>query len=139
MLQEVMVPIITVRELGKEAAETTKTRSVAVHILGSRLKVTTNRHRFKLIQTEAVTQRLKPSTLQVGLYDGNTPVSNVETVTFDSSSGDMDDRTKTVSLSLKTQKYDKTKTYSLILRNAEDNIEVQRADVTIDLAISNDF
>jgi uncharacterized protein (TIGR02687 family) len=139
MPQEIVVPIITVQALRDKAAENTKTRSVTVHILGARLKVTTNRHRFQLIQTEAVGERIKPITLQVAIYDGDVPVTNVETVSFDSASNDMTDRTKWVSLSLKAQSSDKKKTYYLILRNAEDSIEHQRMEVTIDLAFSNDF
>jgi uncharacterized protein (TIGR02687 family) len=139
MPQEVMVPVVAVRKLRDEAAEKTRISTVAVRILGSNHKITTNRHRFQLLQTEAVTERNKPATLQVGIYDGDTLVSNLETVTFDSSSNDMDDRMKWVSLVLKSQKYNKKQSYALILRNADDNIEQQRAEVTIDLAFQNDF
>jgi uncharacterized protein (TIGR02687 family) len=139
MLQEILVPIITVQHLRDKAAESTKTRSVAVHILGTKLKVTTNRHRFQLIQTEAVSERIKPVTLQVAVYDGDAAITNIETVTFDSASNDMADRTKWVSLVFKAQQYDKKKTYALVLRSAEDNIEHQRAEVFIDMAFSNDF
>ena len=134
-----MTPIIAVHALRDEAAEKTRIRTVTVHILGARPKITTNRHRFQLIQTEAVSARLKPATLQVGVYDGDTPVTNVETVTFDSSSSDMNQRMKWVSLVLKSQIYDKKKTYALVLRSTDDNIEHQRAEVTIDLAFNNDF
>lgn len=139
MPQEIMTPIIAVHALRDEAAEKTRIRTVTVHILGARPKITTNRHRFQLIQTEAVSARLKPATLQVGVYDGDTPVTNVETVTFDSSSSDMNQRMKWVSLVLKSQIYDKKKTYALVLRSTDDNIEHQRAEVTIDLAFNNDF
>ena len=70
MLQEIVVPVITVRELEGAAAAPTKTRPVAVHVLGNNIKVTTNRHRIQFIQTEAVTERIKPVTLSVALYDG---------------------------------------------------------------------
>jgi hypothetical protein len=64
-------------------------------VLGSNFKVTTNRHRFQLIQTEPVGERVKPLTLKVGIYDGDDPVTNVETVTFDSTSPDMNQWKKT--------------------------------------------
>ena len=139
MPQEIVVPILTVKELHGGAADSSKTRPVIVQIIGSNLKVTTNRHRFQLIQTEAVSDRLKPITLQIALYDGETPISNIETLTFDSASSEMNDRIKTLFLSLKSQTYDKKRPYPLILRNAEEEIEVTRQDVTIDLAFSNDF
>jgi hypothetical protein len=79
------VPVIRVHHVkeGGKAAKT-KTRTVGVSVLGSNFKVTTNRHRFQLIQTEPVGERVKPVTLKVGIYDGDEPVTYVETVTFDS-------------------------------------------------------
>jgi uncharacterized protein (TIGR02687 family) len=139
MLQEVVVPVVTVRELEGGAAEGTQTRPVQVHILGNNLKATTNRYRVQLIQTEATSERIKPITLQVAIYDGETPISNVETITFDSASADMEGRMKSILLALKAQNYDRKKIYHLVLRNAEDGIEQQRADITIDLAFGNEF
>ena len=139
MPQEIIVPVITVREKENEAAEATRTRPVAVHVLGTNIKITTARHRFQLLQTEAVTERIRPVTLQVALYQGETPISNVETVTFDNATGDINERTKWVTLVLKGQNYDRKGAYSLVLRSADDNIEYERAAVTIDLAFGNDF
>lgn len=90
MPQEILVPVLRVhhvKETGK--ASKTKTRTVGVSVLGSNFKVTTNRHRFQLIQTEPVGERVKPVTLKVGIYDGDDPVSNVDSMTFDNSSSDM--------------------------------------------------
>ena len=139
MPQEIVVPVITVRELEGKTAEITKVRYVPVHVLGGPHKITTNRHRFQLIQTEAVSARVKPLTLQIGIYEGDQPVTNIETITFDSDSNDINERKKWVSLSLQGREYDKKTPYQLILRNAETGIEEQRIDVTIDLAIINDF
>ena len=96
MPQEVVVPVIRVqhvKETGK--AVKTKTRTVGVSVLGSNFKITTNRHRFQLIQTEPVVERVKPVTLKVGIYDGDEAVTNVETLTFDSTSADMNQWKKT--------------------------------------------
>jgi len=139
MPQEVVVPVVTVREKEDEAAVATRTRPVAVHVLGTNTKITTARHRFQLLQTEAVTERIRPVTLQVALYQGETLISNLETVTFDTASGDMGERTKWVTLVLKGQTYDRKAAYALVLRSADDNIEYERAAVTIDLAFGNDF
>ena len=80
---------------GKSAKET-KTKPVTVHVLGSNHKITTNRHRFQLIQMEPVSERVKAVTLKVAVYEGDEPVTNVETVTFDSASENMDERKKWV-------------------------------------------
>jgi uncharacterized protein (TIGR02687 family) len=140
MPQEIAVPVIRVlhvKDAGKAAK--TKTRTVGVSVLGSNFKITTNRHRFQLIQTESVGERVKPVTLKVGIYDGDDPVTNVETVTFDSTSPDMNQWKKTLSLTLEGRRFDSKRVYQLILRDAETGVEEARFDVTIDLAFGNDF
>ena len=140
MPQEIAVPVIRVhhvKDSGK--AMKTKSRTVGVSVLGSNFKVTTNRHRFQLIQTEPVGERVKPLTLKAAIYDGDDPVTNVETLTFDSTSADMNQWKKTVSLTLEGRRFDSKRIYQLILRDAETGVEEARLDVTIDLAFGNDF
>ncbi len=139
MPQEFIVPLLKVQQLKGKSAEKSKIKTVPVHVLGSQAKVTTNRHRFQLIQTESVSDRIKAVTLQVAIYDGDSIISSIETVTFDSQSSDMNDRSQWVSLSLQGKIYNNKKLYHLILRNTETGVEEQRIEVTIDLAFSNDF
>ena len=139
MPQEIIVPLIRVRQLKGKTADKTKTTTVGVSVLGSKFKVTTNRHRFKLIQTSAVSERVKPITLKVAIYEGEQPVTNVETLTFDSASRDMNEWQKTVNLTLESRAYDKQTAYQLVLRDAETGVDEARFDVTIDLAFTNDF
>ena len=120
MLQEVVVPVVTVREVEGKSAKETKTKPVTVQVLGSSHKITTNRHRFQLIQVEAVSERVKPVTLKVAVYEGDEPVTNVETVTFDSVSEKMEERKKWVSLVLQDRPYDKKTPYRLVLRDRRD-------------------
>lgn len=140
MLQEIVVPVITVRhKKDKGTRGDTKVKSVTVHVLGTTHKITTNRHRFELIQTEPVSERVKPVTLKVAVYDGDQPVTNVEAVTFESSSDTMDERKKWVHLVLQEQAYDKKTAYRLVLRDAETGVDQQSVPVVIDRAFSDDF
>lgn len=140
MPQEVMVPAITVRHRKtKGIREKTKTKKVPVHVLGGSHKITTARHRFELIQMEPVSDRAKPITLRIGIYDGSEPVTNLETVTFDSASDNMGDRKRAVHLVLREREYDKRRPYRLVLQDAETGIEQQSVEVTIDRAFSDDF
>jgi uncharacterized protein (TIGR02687 family) len=136
MLQEIAVPVLVVKE---KESDPEKPRAVEVHVLGNNFKLTTNRHRIQLIQTEAVSARRTPLVVRVGLFDGLKEISNVETLTFDSASTEMGERTKTIFLSLKAGEYDRKKAYHLILRNAEDQVELQRIEVIIDRAFQDDF
>ncbi len=78
-------------------------------------------------------------TLKVAVYEGNEPVTNMETVTFDSVSEKMDERKKWVSLVLKEWQYNKKTPYRLVLRDAETGIEQQSVEVIIDRAFTDDF
>jgi hypothetical protein len=140
MPQEIVVPVVTVRlRKDKGAGERTATKYVPVHVLGAGHKITTSRHRFELLQMEAVSDRMKPVTLRIAVYDDDTPVTNIETVTFESGSESIDDRRKWVSLTLKGSEFDKRRPYRLILQEADTGIEHEAVDVTIDRAFTDDF
>jgi hypothetical protein len=88
---------------------------------------------------EPINERVKPITLKVAVYEGDEPVTNIETVTFDSASGHMDERKKWVPLILRDRSYEKKTCYCLVLREADTGIEHSRVDVIIDRAFADDF
>ena len=140
MLQEVAVPLITIKHRkGDKARSATQVKQVSVQVLGTNHMITTSMHRFQLLQMEAVSERVKPITLKVAVYDGENAVTPIETVTFDSRSSSMDDRKKWISLVLKDQEYDGQKPYRLVLREAETSIEKSSIDIKIKRAFSDDF
>jgi uncharacterized protein (TIGR02687 family) len=139
MLQEVMVPLVKVVQMKGKSAQKTKTKHVGISILGSNLKITTNRYKFKFIQTEAVSDRVKPLTVKVAIFEDSDPITNTETITFDNMSSDMNEWRKEIWLTLAQRTFNKKSQYQLILRNAETGVEETRLDVTIDLAFENDF
>jgi uncharacterized protein (TIGR02687 family) len=139
MLQEIVVPVVSVKHVKGKSAKETKIKRVTVQVLGASHKITTSRHRFELIQMESVSERVKPVTLKVAIYEGDEPVTNIENVTFDSSSENMDARRKWVALVLKDREYDKKTDYRLVLRDAETGIEHQSVPVMINRAFTDDF
>ena len=140
MPQEIVVPVITVRHRkDKSSRGKTATKYVPVHVLGAGHKITTSRHRFELLQMEPVNDRMKSVTLRVAVYDDETPVTNIETVTFESSSESIDDRRKWVSLTLQDREFDKRRPYRLVLQEADTGIEHEAVDVVIDRAFTDDF
>ena len=139
MLQEICVPVVTVRHVKGKAVEETKTKRVLVQVLGVNHRVTTSKHRFELIQMEAVSDRVKPITLKVAIYEGEEPVTSIESVVFDSTSGNMDERKKWVYLTLQDRQYNKQTPYRLVLRDSETGIEQQSVPVIIDRAFTDDF
>ena len=116
-----------------------KIKPVTVHVLGASHKITTNQHRFELIQMEPVSERVISITLKVAVYEGDEAVTNIETVTFDSTSDKMDERKKWVHLVLQDRRYHKSTSYRLVLRDADTGIEQQSVPVIIDRVFTDDF
>lgn len=141
MLQEICVPIIKVRQQKDlKAKAATKISTVGVTLLNYPAKITTPRQRITLLQTEAISDRKKPATVKIGIYDDGQAISSVETVSLDSATPQMnEDWKKDVWLTLANAPFDKSKKYSLIVRDAGSDSEVVRQDVSIDLAFSSDF
>lgn len=140
MPQEIVVPVITVKHLKDKAPRLkTKTKHVTVSVLGANHRITTARHRFQFLQMEPVSDRVKPLTLKIAVYEGDEPVTNIATLTFDSESTIMDDRRKEIFMVLQERQYDKRSKYRLVLRDADTGIEQQSVDVIIDRAIADDF
>jgi uncharacterized protein (TIGR02687 family) len=139
MLQEIIVPLITVTQIKGKDLQASTIRKVGVALASPHKKVVTNIARFEFIQTDAVSERLKPQTLSISLRDEDTLISSEQTVTFDSESSSLDDRKRSVKLTLKSGTYDPKKDYYLVLRDTVTSIEHERIPIKIDLAISNVF
>lgn len=139
MPQEVVIPLVSV---GVSEADSAKTRQVNISLLGSVNKVVTNTQRFEFIQTDAVSERVLPRTVTVSLRDslaGDKPISDVQTITFDSASHLLDARKRSILLTVLAGTHDPQKHYDLVVRDAISNIELLRMPVKVDLAFGNDF
>ena len=138
-LQEIAVPVITVEEIVGKDKEKTRDKFVGVQVLGHDHRITTGKHRFEILQLETVSDRIRPTTFKIGVYADNEPVSDIQTVSFESSSPEMADRKKEVVLTLKNINFVGGKAYRLIVRNAETDIEEQSIPVRIDRVFTSDF
>ena len=140
MLQEIVLPVIKVKHLkDKGHREKTQSKHVAVQVLGRTHKITAPKHRFNVLQMEPVSERVKAVTIKIAVYEGDEPVTTIESVTFDSTSSNLDERQKSVILILQDRPYDKRTPYRLVLRDADTGIEQESLDVIIDRAITDDF
>lgn len=139
MLQEIVVPVVAVREKEGSAAAKTRTKYVGVTVLGQNHKITTNRWRVEFLQTEKVTDRVKPVTLDIAVYEDETPVTDVQRITFESESDNFEERKQRVFLSVQRRSYEKSKKHYLVLRNAETGIEEGRVEVIINIAFMDEF
>jgi len=139
MPQEIVVPVLTVKQLRGEKAESRSKRKVEVISPKPALKMVNNIQRFDLMQTEAVSDQVMPVTIAVAIYEGDEKVSSEEVVTFDSASDSMTERVKQVRLSLSGKDFDRKRDYFLVLKDKDLNTEIERYRVVIDLAFTDDF
>lgn len=138
MPQEIIIPVIHVKALKGSDAADTKPSKVSVLMVTEFKKMVTNVQKLEFIQTEAVSDRKMPTILKVSLRDGDEIISNVVTLTFDSSSDNLEERKRTALIRIVSGDYDSKKDYFLVLRH-EDEIEHSRYPIRIDISFGNDF
>jgi len=136
MPQEIVVPVITIRE---DESGKAKTKPVSFSLLGTSNKIVNNTQRFEFIQTEPVSERALPRTVLISIRDGEALISNEQPLTLDSTSQMLDERKRSLFVTVKAGSYDRNKDYYLIARDAQTKIEALRQPIRIDLAFSNDF
>jgi len=139
MPQEIVVPVLTVKQLRGEKAERRTRRKVGVISTKSALKMVNTIQRFDLLQTEAVSDQVLPVTIAVAIYEDDKLVSSEEVLTFDCATDSSAERIKQVRLSLSGTDYDRHKDYFLVIRDKDLNTELERYRVIIDLAFTDDF
>ncbi len=139
MPQEVLVPLVAVGSLRGDKADDARVERVGLQVLGTNHKITTPQYRFEIIQTNAVGARRRPVTVHAAIYEGADPVSSIERVVFDSDSEILDERKKQVRFELQSGTFDKTTPYRLILRDVENDAEIQSVPVVIDRSFDDDF
>ncbi|OHU03667.1 TIGR02687 family protein [Mycobacteroides chelonae] len=138
-LQEIVVPVIVVNKKRKSDI-----RPVEVDLMPETDKITTGQLSVKLLQREAVTDKIQPRQVRLGIYVGETPISDQPVLTFDSSSADQRERYQSVTLYL-TQDADDVNNRAVELR-LEDRIPntnqwktFSKANYTIKRSFMTDF
>jgi uncharacterized protein (TIGR02687 family) len=112
-LQEIVVPVIAVNKKRKSDI-----RPVEVDLMPETDKITTGQLSVKLLQREAVTDKIQPRQVRLGIYAGEAPISDQPVLTFDSVSSDQRERYQSVTLYL-TQDADDVNNRAVELRLAE--------------------
>ena len=136
MPQEVVVPVVTVRE---SEADHAKTRQVSISVLGNVAKMVTSSQRFEFIQTDAVSERVLARTVVVSLREGDVPISDEQTLTFDSTSQLIDERKRSIFLTVLVGAHNAHRRCDLVVRGAITKVEVLRLPIKVDLAFGSDF
>jgi len=140
MLQEVCVPVITIKELQKKEAEKQARQKVDILPGTPMFKLVNNIDKLKFIQATAIDGTVKPRTVELHIVDSDgSIVSSKERLVFDATSKSMDERTREARIKLTGSNYDRNAQYTLIISDAEFGTEYARYGVTIDLAFDDFF
>jgi hypothetical protein len=138
-LQEVCVPVITYRHKRAEKGDDGPIQKVGVQINARTRKVTNNRFRVSLIQSDAAIGRWRSRTVTLGLYDSvnGQALTDIKTIELSSSSPNPSEREFPQNLTVIL--VNPPSSASLIIRDADDDEELLRETWTVDLAIQNLF
>ncbi|WP_373167246.1 BREX-1 system phosphatase PglZ type A [Mycobacterium marinum] len=138
-LQEIVVPVIAVNKKRRSDI-----RPVEVDLMPETDKITTGQLAVKLLQREAVTDKIQPRQVRLGIYAGETPISDQPVLTFDSSSTDQRERYQSATLYL-TQDADDVNNRAVELRlearipNTNQWKTFSKANYTIKRSFMTDF
>ena len=95
MLQEICIPLVTVKELQKEQAAKHEQQPVGVVVASQPVKIVNNIDKIRFIQTDPVGGQFIARQLDIVILDEQgKEVSSRESVTFDSASAVLDERVR---------------------------------------------
>jgi hypothetical protein len=94
-LQEMVVPALVVRKARKDKAE-----KVGVRLLSKDRVIKSSGLKVRILQRQAVSDAYAARTVTVGLYDGDTLISDEERLELNSTAADATERTEKVMLTL---------------------------------------
>lgn len=138
-LQEVCVPVITYHHQRAVKKNEGQPRKVGVQVNATVRRVTNNRFKLILVQTEAVEGRWRSRQITVAFYDPqtDTPITDVAKVDLNITSRHPGDREIDLRLTVNTAS-PPTKA-DLVVKDADDQSELLRETWIISLGIANDF
>lgn len=138
MLQEIVVPVITFKnDRSKSSANIVK--KVNVKLTTPTRKITNNMTYLTFLQTERIEEKKRPLRLNVYFADEDGErISNENIIIADSRSHQPRERTFREKFVFKAMKYEKQKTYYLVLEDEEEKADktYERYPFTIDIAFS---
>src|SRR5699024_6405805 len=139
-LQEVVVPLITFKNARKGQARSRETQQVDIKLTNTARKLTNSIFQLNFFQTEKVEGKMTPRTANIYMVDEQEQkISNEEVVIADKATDKPEERMFKLRFVLKTQDYDKSKTYYLIVKDMETRVVLERIPFTISLGIINEF
>jgi len=138
-LAEICVPVLSYHHQRAVKGDEELARKVGVQVSASVRRVTNNRFKLTLVQTEAVEGRWRSRPITVALYhpETNIAITDVPKVNLTSTSIHPSEREISIRLTVTTAS--PPNHADLIVKDGDDESELLRETWTISLGIANDF
>lgn len=134
--QEMIIPVIDVKT-EKGHKETTTAQIALVSLLN---KVTNLITSVDFVQTEAVSDVVKETSYRLYfITEDGQKISNEQQYVADKKDADTVKRMFRLRFSFKNRKYDRSQKYYLVAQDANNDLEVVRHEVIMDIAFADDF
>ncbi|WP_071906587.1 BREX-1 system phosphatase PglZ type A [Methanobacterium congolense] len=135
-LQEVIVPVLHVKS--KKGSK--KQKEVELNLISLSKKITNINTMLTFAQKENISNKIVPLETNIFFEDENGEKISNEVIIYANKNVDSaKDREFKEKFTLRNRKYSKSKKYYLVMKNMENNVEINRYEFTIDIAISDDF
>ena len=142
--QEIVIPVLTYNHRRNEKTlekKGIKYGKVNVSVINDRKKITSSKFKVKILQTEKVTDKLKPRTFRASFWDidgeQEKMVSDEKTVIANSESDEPEERQHTVILTLGNGLENKTYYLRLIDEDTNEIKDIARIPFELDLLIGD--
>lgn len=139
-LQEMMVPLL--RYQNKKAGQKGYTAIVKtdVMLLGDNRRISNNIFTLNFYQQQPCLGKVQPRTVRMVFEDARgRAISDEHRVVFDMAEAENSRRTQRVTFRLLGSGYNRNARYDLVLRDADENVEMERIPYQIDIVFENDF
>lgn len=139
-LQEICVPLLAYKHVRSTKGDEGPSRKVGVQLSAATRKITNNHFTLRLVQSEPVSERVTPRQVIVSFVDGSgKPITNAFPLRLDSAASQATDREYIARLTIGTSSIDRDKPYYLVIKDAEDDLELLREPWQVSLAFTDDF
>lgn len=139
-LQEMMVPLL--RYQNKKAGQKGYTAIVKtdVMLLGDNRRISNNIFTLNFYQKLPCIGKVQPRTVRMAFEDARgRAISDEHRAVFDMTATENSLRTQRITFRLLSNGYDRNAQYALVLRDADENTEMERISFKIDIVFENDF
>ena len=136
-LEEIIIPLLYVNTtMGKSNLQ----KQVELQLIDNKRKITSNVTNIRFFQKENISENITPLKAAVYFVDATgDKISDENIIYADVSSNDPEDREFIVKCTFQDKKYAKNKDYYLVVKDLDNNVEIDRYNYIMDIAFQDDF